>query len=163
WPGVPKAVLSTVFYRCHYAAERLPAAVTAGIPVPPTESEARGPFKNPFVYCAAIGTINHQDERYTGPARPDVIVTKLRKILNVDPAVSQQEFALSVTWRCLEHTVVACARTDQAPCSDKAGLAVLNTQLPQVVQYCADHPQAAVVPNPFGLHDNIYELRCTQG
>ncbi len=78
-------------------------------------SSMQASYLDPAPYCAAVGTIDAPDERYTGPAAPDWIVDALSHAgdgsiapISIDPG--------SVTWRCAGGGVLACEAQSQAFC-----------------------------------------------
>jgi hypothetical protein len=155
WPAVTPADLSTLFDLCKYAVERLPDKAKAGIPA--KTPAAVGPFADPFDFCAAIGTRNAPDARYTGPAKPPAIVSGLRAKLRIDPGYDNATFEKQTSWRCVRGELVACSFADQSPCSAKASLSVLNTGEPEIQQYCAANPDTKAIPKSVDA-GQIYEL-----
>jgi hypothetical protein len=60
----------------HHARPQTHVTPVASLP-PGAGSQAT--FTHPFAYCAALGTIDAPDSRYTGPKVPDVVAQGLKK------------------------------------------------------------------------------------
>jgi hypothetical protein len=59
---------------------------------------------DPFAYCAAVGTIDAPDERYTGEELPVVILEGVRDALNATD-VDLEVFEIGTVWRCMDGQV----------------------------------------------------------
>src|SRR5690348_5307970 len=77
-------------------------------------------YQDPVAYCTAVGTIDHPDERYGGPASPEWIADAVTRALHLGPAVTAQ-MALPVAWRCVDGSVAACSFGFGMPCDAKIG------------------------------------------
>jgi hypothetical protein len=91
-------------------------------------------WSDPFAYCAAVGTVDFPDHRYTGAMVTAAIAEALRV-----PASSPPD---RVKWRCVEGTVLACASFRGPSCAP-------TPSVPEMVEYCAQNPGAEhlVAPN----------------
>jgi hypothetical protein len=80
--------------RAQLARYALPAAgflvVAAQAPLEAGVALTEGHFDDPFAYCAAVGTIEAPDVRYTGPAMPESLARGLKTVL-VLPADAPSE------------------------------------------------------------------------
>ena len=77
-------------------------------------------FADPFAYCAAVGTVDTPDARYSGVPMPDVIVKGLMKTFNAPPDAPVDLFTRGSYWRCMEGKVYACSVGANIPCESKA-------------------------------------------
>src|ERR671918_1505994 len=67
------------------------------VTTPPTASPAEGSgqpatFTDPFAYCAAVGTIDAPDSRYTGPNVPEAVARGLMKAFSAPAAAPPEPF-----------------------------------------------------------------------
>ena len=93
-------------------------------------------WSDPFAYCAAVGTIDFPDHRYTGPLVTEAIATALHV-----PATSPPD---RVKWRCVEGTLLACAAFRMTPsCAP-------TPTVPEMIAYCAENPNALDLAAPNG-------------
>ena len=130
------------------------AACGAATPTPAQYSDA-------FAYCAAVGTIDTPDARYTGQKVPDAVANGLRKALQIpadtpDPTFSQRTF-----WRCMGGKVYACNVGANIPCTTKADTSRTPTQA--VTDFCKANASADVVPAAVTGRATVYQWRCTNG
>lgn len=126
------------------------AAVAASTPAPAAET-----YSNVFDYCAAIGTIDQADARFTG-ALPDY---KVAKLFDVTPgAIHEGAFA----WRCMNGAVLVCAQLNSPICG-KANISREPTKATN--DYCQMNPDAAPIPMvAIGQeHPPAYDWACRQG
>jgi hypothetical protein len=138
------------------AADEEPALVATTVETPPpaevaqtSEAEVRvssipldlaslpvDNWHDPFAYCAAVGTIDFPDHRYTGPFVTEAIAAALHV-----PATSPPD---RVKWRCVEGTVLACASFRNTPnCAP-------TPSVPEMIEYCAQNPNAVDLAAPNG-------------
>src|SRR5687767_2342484 len=66
-------------------------------------------FDDPFAYCAAVGTIDPPDARYTGPALPEAVARGLQAALGLPARSRGEPLPGDWTWRCMDGEVYACA------------------------------------------------------
>jgi hypothetical protein len=101
----------------------------AGVPA------AEPDFADPFAYCAAVGTVDAPDQRFTGPAVPPAIAAALQV-----PAATDSS---QVRWRCVDRSVLACKADHAAACDP-------TPTVDAMIAYCAQHPDAQDIPAPNG-------------
>ena len=77
-------------------------------------------YTDPFAYCAAVGTIDGPDERYTGPKTPEAIVRGLMKAMDLPADAPSEPLARLTTWRCMSGKVYACNFGANIPCQERA-------------------------------------------
>jgi hypothetical protein len=114
-------------------------------------------WDDPAAYCAAVGTIDKPDARYTGPAMPDWIAGELRKAMGAPDSTPLAPFRNGI-WRCDAGKVRACDWGANLPCDTKADLS--PTPPPGAVRYCAGQPNAIVVPAYATGRATVFEWRC---
>lgn len=117
-------------------------------------------FTDPFAYCAAVGTIDTPDTRYSGPTAPDSIVRGLQTALNV-PDTPLDVLANGSSWRCMDGTVYACFVGANLPCDARANTD--RTPTSAETDFCRQQPAADVIPAYVTGHDTVYAWRCTDG
>src|SRR5512140_1191340 len=63
-------------------------------------------FTDPFAYCAAVGTIDKPDVRYTGPQVPDAIISGFKKAAGLEASTEPSDvFKKATIWRCMASKV----------------------------------------------------------
>lgn len=93
-------------------------------------------WSDPFAYCAAVGTVDSPDGRYTGPAVASVIA----EALDV-PASSSPD---RVRWRCVEGALMACTSFEGPVCDAVPSLREMK-------EFCAGHAGADGLQAPGGV------------
>ncbi len=123
------------------------------------QSASTGNFTDPFAYCAAVGTIDAPDARYTGAKMPASLAQGLQKALggNVDLAFLSR----SSVWRCMDGKVYACTVGANLPCESKANTD--KTPTADMKDYCQANPSSDFIPMVVTGHDTIYEWKCVNG
>jgi putative hemolysin len=131
----------------------------AGTCDPNAEGEPSS-YDDPFAYCAAIGTIDEPDERFTGPTMPDSIVQAMvrQEIVTAD---APPAFQGNAVWRCMDGSVWACHFGANLPCQEKADISQEPTQ--GMKDYCQENPNAEVIPAAVTGRATVYEWACTEG
>ena len=132
-------------------------ANAAGSDVTPTPAA----FADPFVYCAAVNTIDSPDARYTGPQVPDVIINGLRKAFNAPSDTPSDVFARGTSWRCMGGRVYACFVGANLPCESKANTDRTPTQPEK--DFCAQNPGSDFIPTVVTGRETVYEWHCVNG
>jgi hypothetical protein len=116
-------------------------------------------FSDPFAYCAAVGTIDTPDTRYTGEQVPDVIIDGFKQAAGLTESdESQDMFRQTTIWRCMDGQVVACNFGANLPCDSKADTATEPTQ--EMKDYCSQNPGADAIPMSVTGHATIYSWGC---
>lgn len=118
-------------------------------------------YNDPFAYCAAVGTIDAPDARYTGPPVPDVIAEGLKKAFNAPTDAPLEFFTNGTFWRCMNGKVYACTVGANLPCQAKADASRNPTQAQQ--DFCRENPTADFIPAVVTGRETIYEWRCNDG
>lgn len=131
-----------------------PAATPQPTPTKPVT------FDDPFAYCAAVGTMDAPDARYTGPGMPDSIVQAMvaQGIVSADAPL---EFQKNAVWRCMNSKVWVCHYGANLPCLEKAD----TSQEPsaEMKQFCTENPAAEFIPAYVTGRATVYEWRCRDG
>lgn len=120
-----------------------------------------GSFADPFAYCAAVGTIDAPDARYTGPKMPDSIVRGLMKALGLAPDAPTEPIMQSSFWRCMGGKVYACTVGANIPCQEKAD--TRKTPSTAMNEYCAANPASDFIPAYITGRATVYEWKCVTG
>jgi hypothetical protein len=117
-------------------------------------------YDDPFAYCAAVGTIDTPDARYTGPKMPDSIIQAMiqQGIVSADAPL---EFQQNTVWRCMNNIVWVCHFGANLPCLEKAEI----TQVPTsgMEDYCKANPMADSIPVVVTGRATVYEWGCKDG
>ena len=119
-----------------------------------------GSYTDPFAYCAAAGTADTPDVRYTGPRMPDVVAQGLRKASGASADAPIEMFTTGAYWRCMDGKVYACTVGANLPCDSKANTDKTPTQ-PEI-DFCQANP-SDFIPAYITGHDTIYIWRCKAG
>jgi hypothetical protein len=113
---------------------------------------------DPFAYCAAVGTIDAPDERYTGPPVPQAVARGLQKAFGVAAAEPLAPFERGTSWRCMDGAVYACNVGANLPCAAQPARDPQPTD--GMRTYCGENPGADVIPMYVTGHDAIYAWSC---
>lgn len=142
-----------------------PAATTApgvvATSAAPTAGLAAAGYSAPFAYCAAAGTIDQPDARYTGPKTPEAVVTGMMKASGAAPDAPLDAFSQGTFWRCMNGQVYACFVGANLPCESKANTSQQPT--PEMNDFCTANPASDFIPAAVTGHDTIYEWACKNG
>lgn len=134
-----------------------PSGATSPLETPAGASNASVVYDDPYAYCAAVGTIDEPDERYVGPAEPESIARDLRTVLNT-PDTPLEFYQQGLFWRCMDGRVYACVVGANLPCWAKADLSQEPT--PVMNDFCAENPDAEVIPAVVTGRETVYAWRC---
>ncbi len=118
-------------------------------------------FSDPFAYCAAVGTIDQPDARYTGPKVPESIAQGLKKASGAAADAPLEPFTNGSFWRCVDGKVVACFVGANLPCESKANTD--KTPIPAMNEYCTANTTSDFIPAAVTGHDTIYAWACKDG
>jgi hypothetical protein len=131
------------------------------LPLAPTPTGPAATYTDPFVYCAAVGTIDAPDERYVGPVAPEGVIEGLRKKAGIAEDAPDDWVAAGTVWRCMDGKVWACFVGANLPCSEKADTS--STPRPEMEEFCSANPNADTIPAAVTGRATIYEWRCVDG
>jgi hypothetical protein len=95
-------------------------------------------FSDPFTYCAALGTIDAPDSRYTGPAVPEAVAQGLKKAFGAPADAPLEPFLHDTFWRCMNGQVYACTVGANLPCQERADVSRRPTQ--GMTTFCQNNP-----------------------
>jgi len=130
-------------------------------PMPALPATATPPsYSDPFAYCAAMGTIDTPNARYTGDKLPDSLVQGMIK-KNIVSADAPPEFQHNALWRCMNNNVWVCSFGANLPCDEKADTSSATTAA--MDDFCKANPTADGIPAAVTGHDTIYEWVCKDG
>ena len=126
----------------------------------PDSGAGRSSYDDPFEYCAAVGTIDKPDGRYTGAGLPDSIVRGMVRqgIISAD---TPPEFQKNAVWRCMNGKVWVCHFGANLPCLEKADMS--QTPTPEMEDYCKSNPSAENIPAAVTGRATAYEWKCDNG
>lgn len=108
-------------------------------------------YNDAFAYCAAVGTVDAPDSRYTGDKVPQVIADGLEKQGFPDNGVS---------WRCAGGRVLACGVGANLPCYPADTRRDPNQGM---IEQCRATPDANFIPAYITGHATIYQWACKEG
>ena len=116
-------------------------------------------YSDPFSYCAAIGTIDTPDARYTGPKISDEIINGFIAAAGLEASTEPMEiFKQTTIWRCMDSQVFVCNFGANLPCSSKANID--KTPSPEMQDYCKANPDSDFIPMSVTGHETIYSWHC---
>lgn len=138
------------------------ASPTSTNPPPTTAAPASQSFTDPFAYCAAVGTIDAPDARYSGPQVPDEVINGYKKAAGLEASSEPLDVLKKTTiWRCMDGKVYACNFGANLSCNSKANTDKTPTQA--IKDYCAANPDSDFVPMAVTGHSTIYSWHCVKG
>ena len=151
------ALLTIALTACSPQANQ-PEPVTA-IPTQ-TAAKVQKTYNDPFAYCAAVGTIDTPDARYTGPQISDEIINGFKIAAGLEASTEPLEmFRKTTIWRCMDGQVYACNFGANLPCDSKADTS--REPARAMTTYCQSNPDAASIPMSVTGHATIYSWDCT--
>jgi hypothetical protein len=125
----------------------------------PTPSQKT--YDDPFSYCAAVGTLDTPDSRYTGPQLSDEIINGYKTAASLETSPEPMEmFRKTTIWRCMNNQVYACNFGANLPCSSKANID--KTPSPEMDEYCKANQGAEFIPMSVTGHTTIYSWHCVK-
>ncbi len=134
---------------------------TAVQPTTAQPTEVQQTYTDPFAYCAAVGTIDIPDMRYTGPKITDAIINGYKDAAGLQASTEPMEmFKQTTTWRCMDGKVYACNVGANLPCSSKANTDKTPSQA--MLDYCKANPDADFIPESVTGHSTIYSWHCSK-
>jgi hypothetical protein len=139
----------------------VPQASTVPTDVAGPEEASQDQFSDPFAYCAAVGTLDEPDARYTGPDVPEAIVQGLREALDTPDDAPMDWFVAGTVWRCMDGQVWACFVGANLPCTAKADIS--RTPTSGMVDFCQENPASDFIPAAATGRETVYEWRCADG
>lgn len=117
-------------------------------------------YTDPFAYCAAVGTVDTPDERYTGSKIPDVIVQGLIQ-QGIVSAGAPREFVENAVWRCMNGKVLVCHFGANLPCLEKADMGRVPTE--GMEEFCQANPATDYIPAVVTGRATVYQWACKDG
>jgi putative hemolysin len=117
-------------------------------------------YSDPFAYCAATGTIDTPDARYTGDKVPEIIVQDMID-MGIVTTDAPKEFQQNAVWRCMDNSVWVCHFGANLPCLEKADSS--QTPTSAMEEYCKADPAAENIPAAVTGRATIYEWKCMDG
>jgi hypothetical protein len=118
-------------------------------------------FTNPFAYCAAIGTIDASDDRYTGPRMPQAIARGLKRAFDAPESAPLTPFLENSFWRCMDGKVYACNVGANLPCQGKADAS--RTPTAGMIDFCKENLNTDFIPAVATGRETVYAWQCTNG
>lgn len=117
-------------------------------------------YSDPFAYCAAVGTIDAPDARYSGPEMPGSVIQALIE-QGVVSADAPAEFRQNAVWRCMDGHVWACHFGANLPCMERADTSEVPSS--EMEEYCRANPSAESIPAAVTGRATVYEWKCSAG
>jgi hypothetical protein len=125
-------------------------------------SQTAAAFTDPFAYCAAVGTVDKPDTRYTGEKAPDAVIQGYLKSAGLTGTTEPMDLLKHTTnWRCMDHKVYACNFGANLPCDSKANTSKTPTQ--GMVDFCKENQNVDFIPMSVTGHETVYSWRCAKG
>jgi putative hemolysin len=117
-------------------------------------------YSDPFVYCAAVGTVDAPDAQYDGTAMPDAIVQAMIR-QGIVTADAPADFQKNAVWRCMAGLVWVCHFGANLPCQEKAD----SSQVPSAAmqEFCTANPESESIPAAVTGRATVYEWKCAGG
>jgi len=116
-------------------------------------------YSDPFAYCAAVGTVDSPDARYTGPKISLEIINGFKAAAGLqESSMPQDMFEKTTIWRCMDGQVYACNFGANLPCNSKANTDKTPTQA--MNDFCQANLDADVIPMSVTGHSTIYSWHC---
>lgn len=138
------------------------ACTTPPIPAAPGALDpSPAAFDDPFAYCAAIGSIDAPDSRYTGEQPPAAVIAGLRTALDAPADAPDDFFKQGTFWRCADGQVKACMVGANLPCQEQADLS--ETPNEGTVAFCKENPNADGVPAAATGRATVFIWSCADG
>jgi hypothetical protein len=119
---------------------------------------SEGQFDDPFAYCAAVGTIDAPDARYTGPALPEAVARGLKAALDLPAEAPLAPLLGNSIWRCMDGKVYGCTIGANLPCAEKADTRTEPSAA--VTGFYRQNPGADVIPMVVTGRATVFEWRC---
>ena len=126
-----------------------------------TTAGEEGSLRDPFAYCATVGTIDAPGPRYIGPAMPEGIIRQLKDAFGLAADVSLAPLLKGWAWRCMEGKVYACMVGANLPCTTKADSSPEPAK--PLREFCRTRFNAAAIPAVVTGRATIYAWRCSGG
>lgn len=139
-----------------YVALPLLLSILAGAPACTSRQVT---YLDPVEYCAAVGAIDHPDERYVGPASPEWMADAMVSDLGLGQAAMTA--VTPVVWRCSGGSVVACSPGLGMACNDKADGSRVPTKV--TLEFCRAFPEIDRPLPSMGASPSIYAWGCHAG
>jgi hypothetical protein len=150
------SVLGMIVTAC---SSQVGAATLTPSSLPPTNMPTTETFSDPFAYCAAVGTVDTPDDRYTGLQIPDEIINGYKKAAGLEASTEPMDmFKKTTIWRCMDSKVYACNFGANLPCNSKANIDKTPSQAMR--DYCAANPDSDFIPMSVTGHSTIYSWHC---
>lgn len=143
---------------CAPAAAPTMAAPTGAAPTGAADASAAVSFDDPFAYCAAVGTVDAPDARYSGPEKPEQVLTGLMKASGASADAPLEMFRQGSFWRCMNSQVYACFVGANLPCQSKANTSTTPTA--EMNEFCKANPNTEFLPAYLTGHDTVYAWTC---
>jgi putative hemolysin len=126
----------------------------------PTAATGQPAYTDPFAYCAAVGTVDTPDARYTGPAMPDAVIQGMVRqgIVTADASL---DFQKNAVWRCMDGQVWVCHFGANLPCLEKADTSQVPSSAMQ--DFCQANPTSDSIPAYVTGRATVYEWKCAGG
>jgi hypothetical protein len=141
---------------CGKSSAGTPAAVT------PTSGQGTGQteYSDPFAYCAAVGTVDAPDARYSGDPMPESIIQGMiqQGIVSGDAPL---DFVKNAVWRCMDGNVWVCHFGANLPCTEKADTSQVPTSAME--DFCKANSTADSIPAAVTGRATVYEWACNDG
>lgn len=118
---------------------------------------------DPFAYCAEVGTTDAPEGDFgaSNPGVPAAVAAGLKVASGAADDAPMEMFEENSYWRCMDGHVYACTVGANLPCAEKADTSTTPTDA--MNEFCADQPDADVIPAYVTGHATVYNWRCVDG
>ena len=152
-------LLSALTMMVAACSSQVPEAALAPSRALATTTPTTETFADPFSYCAAVGTIDTPDARYTGTQVPDEIINGFKEAAGLEASTEPTDmFRKTTIWRCMDNKVYACNFGANLPCNSKANTDETPSQAME--DYCRANPDSDFIPMSVTGHSTIYSWHC---
>ncbi|WP_152453892.1 hypothetical protein [Microbulbifer sp. THAF38] len=117
-----------------------------------------GAFNDPVRYCRAVKNADRPQEPYIGPAKPQMVLSGIRKAAGIAEDAPEDWVAGGTFWRCMDGAVYACFVGANLPCTEKADISREPSEA--MTTYCESNPRADAIPAAVTGRATVFEWRC---
>jgi hypothetical protein len=146
---------------CLSACAGAPTSIGPGGAITPPGVATPASFTDPFAYCAAVGSLDSPDARYTGPQVPEAIAQGLKQAMQLPSSAPIEPLRHLTIWRCMDGKVYACNRGANIPCEEKANTE--RTPSAEMKEFCSANPTAEFIPAAVTGRATVYQWSCVNG
>jgi hypothetical protein len=138
------------------------STLTAVLAETNTTAATQTTYADPFSYCAAVGTLDSVDARYSGEKVPAAVIQGYLKAAGLENSTEPMDMLKAGTsWRCMDGKVYACNVGANLPCDSKANTD--QTPAQAMKDFCQSNADATDIPASVTGHETVYAWSCSKG